>query len=121
MAKKEVIKSVTTRQLDSLSDKLDNLQVQPIIMQALQIKALPGRELEAWGKHISLITPSVANFARKALVRCLSTNNNLFCWGKSTTDSCPLCKTLETENHVLNNLFYCCLCKGYTLGDTTLS
>ena len=65
--------------------------------------ALSKKELESWSKHISVVTPAIANFARKALLRCLPTNSNLLKWGRSATDSCPQCKNLETENHVLNN------------------
>jgi zinc-binding in reverse transcriptase len=60
-------------------------------------------ELIEWSKHIALTTPSVANFARKALIRCLPTNSNLHRWGRVPSDSCPHCSTLETENHILNN------------------
>ena len=89
-------------QLTRLTDKLDSLQVQAQLMQALK-KALPGSELESWSNYISSMTPQIATFARKALIRCLSTNSNLYRWNRSATDSCPLCQTLETENHIMNN------------------
>ena len=47
-------------------------------------------------------------------MRCLSTNTNPFCWSKSITDSCPQCKTLETENQVLNNCSIAAMQGRYT-------
>ena len=48
------------------------------------------------------MSPSVANFARKAPIRCFPTNSNLR-WGRSPTELRPQCHNQETEKHVLNN------------------
>jgi hypothetical protein len=44
----------------------------------LQLKAsLSGKELKSWSEHIEQLTPSIANFARRGLIRCLPTQANL--------------------------------------------
>src|SRR6266568_1384119 len=89
-------------QLDRHLQHLQGLKIQSILFASLR-SALTVSELEAWSKHITLITPSVSNFARKALLRCLPTNSNLHLWGKAPSGTCPNCPNIETENHVLNN------------------
>ena len=101
-SKREVIKFVNKNQEQSLVQKLDALEVQSLLFKSLR-DSLSQKELESWSKHTVCLTPSVSNFARKALIRCLPTNSNLNRWGRSQTDSCPACGSLETENHVLNN------------------
>ena len=102
VAKKAAFDAAKKSQLQTHIEKLDNLQVQSILFKSLRA-AMTAAELTSWSKHMALVTPSVANFARKALIRCLPTNTNLHLWGRSPSDSCPRCGALETENHVLNN------------------
>ena len=102
LSKKEELEKAKTAQLSTRLEKLDNLNVQSILFKALR-SALTAAELTTWSKHLTLINPNIANFARKALVRCLPTNANMFLWGKAPSDTCPNCGARETENHVLNN------------------
>src|SRR6266496_4023457 len=102
VSKKEAAEAAKSAQLADRLQKLDDLKVQSILLKSLR-SALTGSELTNWSNHISLINPTISNFARRALMRCLPTNSNLFRWGKLPTDSCPNCTGQETENHVLNN------------------
>jgi hypothetical protein len=96
------ISNIHKSQLMSHQSKLDDLNMQGSIISAVRA-SIPGSAIESWSKHTALITPSIANFARKALIRCLPTRTNLLRWGRSITDGCPSCTAPETENHVLNN------------------
>jgi hypothetical protein len=100
--KKDIMKSIKQSNIQVLSEKFESLKLQSLVISAI-ICALPQKELVSWHKHISLLSPSIANFARKALIRCLATQSNMHRWGRSDTNLCPACKNLETENHVLNN------------------
>ena len=102
VSRREAVASAKSLQLTSKLDKLDGLSVQSILFKALR-DALTGSELSNWSRHLALINSNVANFARRALMRALPTNSNLHRWGKSSSDSCPSCAGLETENHILNN------------------
>ena len=82
--------------------KLDKLNVQSVLFRALRC-SIPLAELVGWSRRISVITPSVLRFARKALIRCLPTNSNLHVWGRLASNTCPNCGNPETEKHVLNN------------------
>ena len=55
------------------------------------------------GSDDTRVIANIANFARKALVRCLPTNANLHRWDRSKTELCPHCCELETQHHILNN------------------
>jgi len=99
---KAATKSAKSIQVGRQLQKLGNLQIQSILMQALR-DALPSTELASWSSHISLITTAISNFSRKALLRCLPTNSNLHRWDRSKPESCPQCGESETEKHVLNN------------------
>src|SRR3989454_6762321 len=112
-SKSEVITDLKKRQLASEAEKLDILKIQSILMRALKA-ALTSKDLVSWSDHVSLITPAISIFARKALIRCLATNSNLYRWGRSETDACPHCKQVETENHVLNNCSISALQDRYT-------
>jgi len=102
VSKKDAAEAAKSAQLADRLQKLEDLKVQSILLKTLR-SALTGTELTNWSNHIALINPTISNFARKALMRCLPTNSNLFRWGKLPTDSCPNCSGLETENHILNN------------------
>ncbi len=102
VSQKEAAEAAKSTQLADHLQKLDDLTVQSILLKSLR-SALTGPELTNWSNHISLINPTISNFARKALLRCLPTNSNLFRWGKVPSNSCPNCSGQETENHVLNN------------------
>jgi len=101
-SKKDAAEAAKSAQLADRLQKLDDLTVQSTLLKSLR-STLTGSELTNWSNHISLISPTISNFARKALLRCLPTNSNLFRWGKLPADSCPNCSVQETENHVLNN------------------
>jgi hypothetical protein len=111
--KKEIMADIKKKQTLSLTQKLGSLKVQSLLHSSLT-KTLAPSELESWSKHIAMITPSVANFARKALIRCLPTNSNLYRWQRAQTDACPHCHSLETENHVLNNCNFAATQGRYT-------
>ena len=81
----------------------------------LQLKAsLSGKELKSWSEHIEQLTPSIANFARRALIRCLPTQANLQKWNKAASDACPNCGHRETDRHVLNNCNVAAVQNRYT-------
>jgi len=101
-SRKVIIKEAKTIQRNQLLTELDSLKVQSILLQCLRA-SLPGVELSAWSDHLSVIAPSISNFARKALVRCLPTNSNLHIWHRNISPACPHCGEVETENHVLSN------------------
>jgi hypothetical protein len=42
-------------------------------------------------------------FARKGLQQQLASMSNLCRWGKSTSSTCPLCKNVQTNKHILSN------------------
>jgi hypothetical protein len=101
-SKKQILSDIKNKQISEEKNKLVSLKMQSILYQSLY-SILSIKELEAWGDRISLLVPSIANFARKALVRCLPTLSNLHRWGRSASNTCPHCNLLETEKHVLNN------------------
>ena len=96
------MRDIKNKQKEEEKSKLVSLKMQSILFQSLT-SMLSVKELEAWGNRISLLVPSISNFARKALVRCLPTLSNLHRWGRSVSNTCPSCHLLETEKHVLNN------------------
>jgi hypothetical protein len=102
LARREASTALRRGQRDKQLERLDGLQIQSTLMKALRAE-LPTKELEAWTRHIALLTPSITSFARKALLSCLPTNSNLARWGRNQSDSCPACNNLETQNHILNN------------------
>jgi hypothetical protein len=89
-------------QKESVLVGLDNLKVQSGLLRALR-DSLPQTELSRWSGHLQLISSTISNFARKALVRCLPTNANLHRWDGSKSSACPHCGEMETEKHILNN------------------
>ena len=101
-SKKQIMRDIKNKQKEEEKSKLVSLKMQSILFQSLT-SVLTVKELEAWGHRISLLVPSISNFARKALVRCLPTLSNLHRWGRSISNTCPSCHLLETEKHVLNN------------------
>ena len=92
------------RRAQLASKRLDwhGLKIQATLQKSLA-DSLTSSDLKAWTTNTSFITPTIANFARKGLLRCLPTNSNLHLWGKSPSSSCPQCHSVETEKHVLNN------------------
>ena len=100
--KRDILKQVKRKQISVQKEKLDSLHIQSLLFNAI-CSVVSARELEKWCQRICLMTPSIANFARKALIRCLPTQSNLFRWGRAPTEMCPNCHNLETERHVLNN------------------
>src|SRR6266496_2661260 len=102
VSRKEAASKAKALQLITKREKLDGLTVQSTLFKSLRA-ALTGSEATNWSQHLALINSNVANFARRALMRVLPTNSNLHRWGKLSSDSCPSCAGLETENHILNN------------------
>ena len=113
ISKKDIMKGVKQMQISNQTTMLNSLHIQSLLFGVL-VSVLPIRELEGWCKHLLDMTPSIANFARRALIRCLATQSNLLRWGRATTDMCPNCKMLETENHVLNNCSFAASQGRYT-------
>src|SRR6266568_4007967 len=101
-SKRKAMEAAKAAQITKHLGQLDGLQIQSVLLKALRV-SLTATELTNWSTHIALISPTMANFARKALIRCLPTNSNLHRWGKAPSDSCPNCGAPETENHVLSN------------------
>lgn len=100
--KAENVVAMTNHHLDNQFDSFLQLSDQNLTVKSV-LNHLPSSEMSAWSNHVTLITPSVGNFARKALIRCLPTNANLTKWNKTLTDSCPHCGQRETDKHVMNN------------------
>jgi len=90
-SRKTATKEASTIQRAQQIQKLNALDVQSLLLQSFR-SALLAAELTAWSAHIGLIPPSISSFARKALIRCLSTNSNLHCWHPSHSPSCPNCQ-----------------------------
>jgi len=101
-SKRKAMEAAKAAQITKHLGQLDGLQIQSVLLKALRV-SLTATELTNWSTHVALISPTIANFARKALIRCLPTNSNLHRWGKTPSDSCPACAAPETENHVLSN------------------
>ncbi len=101
-SKKKAVEAAKAAQITKHLDQLDGLQIQSVLLKALRT-SLTAAELTNWSTHVALISPTIANFARKALIRCLPTNSNLHRWGKAPSEACPNCAVVETENHVLSN------------------
>jgi hypothetical protein len=95
-------KLIKKTQLSHYTSKLNSLDDQNLLMNNI-LSCLSKEEIDSWSKHLSQVTPSVACFAQKAIVRCLPTLANLVRWHKSTVDTCPHCGLKETDRHVLNN------------------
>ena len=76
VSRNQVMKSLENNTTQTHLAKLYSLQVQSLIFQALTA-VVPSKELESWHKHISVQSPAIANFARKALLRCLATQVNM--------------------------------------------
>ena len=91
----------TDQQLQSKA-KLDKLVDQNLLINSV-VNNVSQKEIESWGTHLAFITPSIASFAHRGLVRCLPTRANLQRWSKSSTDTCPNCTQRETDRHILNN------------------
>src|SRR6266496_3556051 len=102
VSRKEAASKTKALQLTTKREKLGGLTVQSTLFKSLR-ESLTGSEATNWSQHLALINSNVANFARRALMRVLPTNSNLHRWGKSSSDTCPSCAGLETENHILNN------------------
>ncbi len=102
VSRKAAAETAKAAQLQGRLQKMDSLTVQCILFKSLR-DSCTAAELSNWSNYIPLLSPNISNFARKALMRCLPTNSNLFRWGKLPSDSCPSCSGPETENHVLNN------------------
>jgi len=103
-SRKSASETAQAVQPSSHLEKLDDLHVHYCSVHTLQIPMIhPLTELSNWSKHLALTSPSIANYARKALIRCLPTNSNLHLWGRTPSNSCPNCTNIETENHVLNH------------------
>ena len=113
LTKEKAATTLKAAQLGSRLQQLEGLKIQSILVTSLR-SALTPSELSNWSNHIMLITPSIQNFARKALMRCLPTNANVHLWGKVPSDSCPNCSLSETENHVLNNCTFAATQGRYT-------
>ena len=56
-----------------------------------------------WKSYIFDLKKGTMKFCLNAATNTLPTADNLFMWGKSTTDKCKLCKGRETTCHVLAN------------------
>lgn len=76
-------------------------------MQGVSIKSitenLTANQISAWSKEINNLPAVLFNFVRKSLMQQLATNGNLRRWGRITDGSCPLCKNVQTNKHVLSN------------------
>jgi len=101
-SKKKAMEAAKEAQLSKHLEQLDELRIQSILLKSLRL-SLTAAELNNWTTHVALISPTIANFARKELMRCLPTNSNLHRWGKASSEACPNCSAVEMENHVLNN------------------
>ena len=56
-----------------------------------------------WQKMCEKIPQNIFIFVRKVLIFNLATNANLLRWKCLTSDKCNLCKTKQTQLHILNN------------------
>jgi len=113
----KVSESAKKTQLDKHVHSFHGLKVQSIFHKALTI-ALSPSDLNCWSTNMGIISPTISNFVRKGLLRCLPTNSNLYLWGKAASGNCPQCNNVETEKHILNS---CSLSqsKVYICGDIT--
>jgi len=96
------MKNLKNKQLCDRQEQLSELKEQNLLINELS-EELHKTEITEWCNHITTLTPSIANFARKAQIRCLATNANLQKWGKRDDDKCPWCAQRETDRHVLSN------------------
>jgi hypothetical protein len=67
------------------------------------IGALTSKSIDHWSKTVDNVPGYLFNFARKALQSQLPTLANLHRWGKSATNTCPLCGAVQTNKYVLTN------------------
>ena len=65
-----------------------------------------------WKSYIFDLKKGTMKFCLNAATNTLPTGDNLFMWGKSSTDKCKLCKERETTCHWN---------RGGTPGDITMS
>ena len=80
---------------------ISSLTLQCQILIAVN-KFIKQAEINQWSKCIINLEDAAFRFVRKAIIQQLPTKSNLARWGKSLTNLCPLCNTLQTNKHVLS-------------------
>jgi hypothetical protein len=94
--------AVKTESIDLAFSHVKSLPVQGVVIKSITDN-LTANQISAWSKEINDLPAVLYNFTRKALVQQLATNGNLRRWGKGSDGTCPLCKNIQSNKHVLSN------------------
>ena len=81
---------------------VQSLSVQGALLKSLSA-SLGASIIKKWTCHVSTMTSPMFKFVRKAIQQQLPTAANLKRWGKQYDPSCPLCKNIQSNKHVLSN------------------
>jgi len=81
---------------------IKSLSVQGVLFTSLSA-SLSVSSIKKWSGHIATMTSTIFKFVLKAIQQQLPTAANLKRWGKQFDPSCPLCKHIQTNKHVLSN------------------
>ncbi len=81
---------------------VNNLEIQGPSISAINTE-LKKQEIKRWSNFTATLPESIFKFVRKALQNQLATASNMKRWGRSVNNLCTLCKTVQTNKHVLSN------------------
>ena len=81
---------------------VNSLETQGPLISAINTE-LKKQEIKRWSNFTLALPEGVFKFARKALQQQLATAANMKRWGRSADNVCTLCKSVQTNKHVLSN------------------
>jgi hypothetical protein len=108
---KKVIKLQT---LNAAVQHIRTLQLQGASITSV-IENIKSSTISTWSKCVQSLPAPLFNFTRKGLQQQLATLSNLCRWGKAHEPTCPLCKQVQTNKHVLSNCTAPCALQRYKL------
>ena len=95
-------KEIRLEFVNSALDHVQSLSIQGLSVSAI-IDSLSASSINRWSSIVSTLPSALACFVRKALQQQLPTFANLQRWNRVSSNMCPLCHSIQTNKHVLNN------------------
>ena len=108
-AKQILIKS----QVEEASNHLLGLPYQGKSIEMVT-EQIPKKYIALWSNLMETLPGFLFNFVRKALQSQLPTKANLLRWGRSSSNLCPLCNSIQSNKHVLSNCNNATVLQRYT-------
>ena len=95
-------KGIKVQNHNSALRHINTLHLQGLSISTV-IENVKSTTISLWAKTIESLPSPLFCFVRKGLQQQLATASNLRRWGKVTSDTCPLCKQIQTNKHALSN------------------